>query len=82
MVKPAEYIDIELISNVPIRAIRRYGTASHRGRISPRKDTGSAAEARSGVADAMTRPMRIIGRTTPPTPPTVLRTIAAAVPGR
>ncbi len=48
-VKPAEYIDIELISSMPISAMNRYGTAIQVGRISPRKDTGSYAEARSGV---------------------------------
>ncbi|CAM5637471.1 hypothetical protein STENM223S_06701 [Streptomyces tendae] len=83
-VKPAEYIDIELISSMPIRAISRYGTAIQVGRISPRKETGSAAEARSGVETAMIMPIRTMGRTTMPAPPTVTPTIPfeEAVRGR
>ncbi len=83
-VKPAEYIDIELISSMPTSAISRYGTAIQVGRISPRKETGSEAEARSGVDTAITAPISTIGRTTMPAPPTAVPTIAFddAVRGR
>src|ERR1043165_1802 len=51
--KPPEDIDMGFISSMPTRAISRYGTAIHSGRISPRKETGSWAEARSGVETAI-----------------------------
>lgn len=83
-VKPAEYMDMELISSMPTRAISRYGTAIHIGRISPMNATGSLAPARSGVETAITAPISTIGRTTMPAPPTVEPTIALleAVRGR
>ncbi|CAM5252119.1 hypothetical protein STANM309S_01055 [Streptomyces tanashiensis] len=83
-VNPAEYIDIELIRSIPSRAITRYGTEIHIGSSSPMKETGSCAEARSGVDTAITAPISTIGSTTIPAPPTVEPTIAReeAVRGR
>lgn len=79
-----EYMDIELISSMPMRAMSRYGTAIQVGSSSPMKETGSWAVARSGVPTAMSAPIRTIGSTTTPAPPIVAPTIPLeeAVRGR
>ncbi len=76
-VKPAEYIDIALISSVPTRAISRYGTDSHSGSNSPMNDTGSRADASPGSESAITAPISTSGTTTTAAPATVAPTTAA-----
>lgn len=83
-VNPAEYIDMALISTMPITATSRYGTEIQSGSNAPMKETGSRVTASPGVPTAITAPISTIGRNTIPAPLTVAATIARpdAVRGR